>query len=303
MHLGEVGFCFLIIFTTKSNIALGIERPMRIEHYQQHLVPSPVPVPQDRPSTGGKEWASRSRSFANRASSRGSFAVRRQMNAYNGYQRRPQIGAPSNFRHIDHALPRRNESFRPLELSIYMPENQLSPILPHFGNIDDVSYGREERALPFPPAAFTHERSDSALSYTTDSHRIPRKPLRSSSRTSSDWANQSKSRPDSIGAQGFLASLENQLPQSPPPARLRAMTEPPSYERVKSALHEKYELEQKLKEIEETIEERKSIYMSSRPTSRATSRASRVASIYEESQGMLSFCNLAIERNSDELTV
>ena len=266
-------------------VSPGVEKPMRIEHHQPRLVPSPIPEPQERPTTRGREWVTRSKSFANRTSSRGSFAVRRQLNAYNGYQRRPHIGPPSNFRHLEHALPKQREIFRPLELSIYMPENQLSPILPHFGNIDDVSYNPQEKELPYPPAAVMHTRSESALS-----HRIPRKPLRLSSRASSEWTGQIKTGRESYGASELLATLDSQLPQAPPPARLRAMTEPPSYERVKSALHEKYELEQKLKEIEETIEERKSIYLNSRPTSRATSRAASrvsrpVSSIYEESQG------------------
>jgi len=60
------------------------------------------------------------------------------------------------------------------------------------------------------------------------------------------------------------------------------LTEPPAYERVKSALHEKFELEQRLRDIEEVIEERRSIYMNSRPVSRATD--TRPTSIYAESQ-------------------
>lgn len=84
---------------------------------------------------------SRSKSFASRASSRGSFSVRRKLNAYNGPRRpRMEIGPPSDFRHLENAMPsRRNEGFRPLELSIYMPQNQLSPILPHF-RPDDLSF-------------------------------------------------------------------------------------------------------------------------------------------------------------------
>jgi len=105
------------------------------------------------------------------------------------------------------------------------------------------------------------------------SFRIPRKPVRSGSGTSSEWSAQFKGRPGSLSAQELLAALEHQLPQAPPPARLRAKTEPPTYERVKSALHERYELEQRLRDIEEVIEERKSIYFNSRP-----------ASIYSDSQ-------------------
>jgi hypothetical protein len=257
---------------------------MRIEHHQPRLVPSPLPVPQDEAS---QEWANRTRSFGSRASTRASFALKRKLNAYNGFYsnntpRRPQIGAPSDFRHVDHAIPRRKEVFRPLELSIYMPENQLSPILPHFGQSDHMSFPLDDmKELPYPPAALSHSRSDSAMSF-----RIPRKPLRSSSRASSEWTAQFKPRPESLSANELLAALEHELPKVPPPARLRSFTEPPAYERVKSALHEKFELEQRLKDIEEVIEERKSIYFAnSRPTSRALSRST---SVYSEAQGTCS---------------
>lgn len=252
----------------------GLEKPMRIEHHQPRLVPPPVPEPQERPWTRGQEWVGRTKSFASRASSRGSFSVRRKLNAYNG-PRRPRIGPPTEFRHVEEGpVPRRVAGgFRPLELSIYMPQNQLSPILPHFSVADDQSFPLDNGSdLAYPPAALT-QRSDSAMSFT-----IPRKPVRSSSRASSEWTAQFKSRPDSLSAQELLASLEHQLPKAPPPARLRSMTDPPAYERVKSALHEKFELEQRLKDIEEIIEERKSIYLNSRPTS----RASRPVSIYSE---------------------
>jgi len=250
---------------------------MRIEHHQPRLIPPPIPESQERPSTRGREWVSRSKSFASRASSRGSFSVRRKINAYNG-PRRPRIGAPSDFRHLDNAMPRRTEGFRPLELSIYMPQNRLSPLLLPHCRPDDLSFPPDDmKELPRPPSAMTHTRSDSSLSF-----RIARKPLRSDSRASSEWTAQFQPRPDSLTANELLARLETDMPKPPPPARLRAMTEPPTYERIKSALHEKFELEQKLKDIDEVIEERKSIYLSSRPTSRATSHP---RSIYSESQG------------------
>jgi hypothetical protein len=277
---------FVPAYVSLSNNIPGVEKPMRIEHHQPRLVPPPIPEQQERPSTRGQEWVSRTRSFASRASSRGSFSVRRKLNAYNG-PRRPRnqfvISGPTDFRHVENSMPRRKEMFRPLELSIYMPDNQLSPILPHFG-ANDLSFPSDElNDLPYPPAVITHSRSDSALSF-----RIPRKPLRSSSRASSEWTAQFKPRPNSLSTQELLAALENELPKAPPPARLRAMTEPPAYERVKSALHEKFELERRLKDIDEQIEERRSIYLSSRPTSRATStRRTSVTSVYEESQGII----------------
>lgn len=224
----------------------------------------------------GREWTTRTKSVASRASSRGSFSVRRTLNAYNG-PRRPRIGQPTDFRHVENATTRRTERFRPLELSIYMPENQLSPIISHFGAINEMSFfPRHSKELPFPPAALTHSRSESAMSF-----RIPRKPVRSSSGKSSEWASQLKSR-ESAGTQELLAAIEERLPTLPPPARLRADSDPAAYQRVKSALHERYELEQRLRDIEEVIEERKSVYLSSRPTSRGTLHPS---SIYSDSQG------------------
>ncbi|CAG8952502.1 hypothetical protein HYFRA_00001249 [Hymenoscyphus fraxineus] len=242
------------------------ERPRRIEHQQPRLIPPPNSEPPSRPGTSrGREWADRTKEFASRASSRGRFSARRKLNAYNG-PRRPRIGAPSDFRHVAQAMPTRSPAtFRPLELSIYR-EERLSPLLPHFDTLEE---------LPRPPSVITHTRSDSALSFT-----IPRKPLRASSRASSEWASNFQARPGSISAQDLLANIESELPRVPEQARLRAMTEPPAYERIKSALHEKFELEQRLRDIDEVIEERRSVFFNSRPTSRATSRGPR--SIYSD---------------------
>ena len=276
--------------TSACLIIPGVEKPMRIEHHQPRLVPPPIPEPQEGPATRGREWVSRSRSFASYASSRGRFSARRKLNAYNG-PRRPRnqlvISGPTDFRHVENSMPRRREAYRPLELSIYLPENRLSPILPHFG-ADDLYFESDPSDLAYPQAVLTHSRSESTLSF-----RIPRKPLRSSSRASSEWTAQFKPRPDSLSTVELLGALEKALPQAPPPARLRAMTEPPAYERVKSALHERFELDRRLKDIDEQIEERRSVYLSSsRPTSRATStRPTSVTSIYEESQGTL-FCDM-----------
>lgn len=251
---------------------------MRIEHQQPRLIPAPISEPQERPSVRSREWVARSKSFASRASSRGSFSVRRNFNPYNG-PRRPRIGAPSDFRHLESAMSRRNERFRPLELSIYMPDNHLSPILPHF-DAGDLSFPWDDvNDMQYPPAAMIHSRSESAASF-----RVPRKPVRSGSESSSsDLTGNFRLRPESLTAQELLTSLEQELPRPPRPARLRANTEPPVYERVKSALHEKYELERRLKDIDEVIEERRSVYFNSRPTSRATSN--RPTSIYSESYG------------------
>ncbi|KAI9742928.1 MAG: hypothetical protein M1818_003658 [Claussenomyces sp. TS43310] len=185
------------------------------------------------------------------------------------------------------------ERFRPLELSIYMPENRLSPILPHLGAAD-----ADEELMSYPPAVLMHVRSESALS----SFAIPRKPLNSHSVSmgrhphallpSSSHSSAAKlrykplpARPDlreSLSADDLVAALQDGLPSMPPSALLRANTEPirmlhrrnsEQVERVKSILHEKVALEGQLREIDSIIEERRSLYMSSRP-----------ASIYEESE-------------------
>jgi hypothetical protein len=215
---------------------------MTILHHQQpRLIPPPIPEPQYQ------------RTRAKSVSSRVSFSVRRKLNAYNG-PRRPHISAPTDFRHVEMALPRRTERFRPLELSIYMPENHLSPIqLPHFEPAEDI--------LSYPPAALVHTRSESALSNFS----IRRKPLSlagpSMERRSTDWVQPLRPRP-SQSSEELMAAI-----QIPAMARLRANIEPyrrtsEQIDRVKSAFHERDELERKLKDIDSIIEERKSFYLS-----------------------------------------
>lgn len=263
---------------------IGVEKPMTILHHQPRLVPPPIPEPQDSRSLS-HEWITRTKSFASRASIRGSFSVRRKLNAYNG-PRRPHISAPTDFRHVENALPRRIDRFRPLELSIYMPDNQLSPLLPHFCDMHD----EENSILSYPEPALVHTRSDSALSNFS----IPRKPLNahksvhsrveglsihttlsSGSELASQPLQPPPSLPESPSAMELMAALQDELPQSLPKARLRSNTEPPriinresaQVDRVKLVLQEKLELEKRLQDLDNMIEERRSIYLSSRTTS------------------------------------
>ncbi|KAH8804970.1 hypothetical protein F5884DRAFT_797970 [Xylogone sp. PMI_703] len=234
----------------------GIEKSTAISYDQPHLIPPPVIEPPKVPMSRSREWVSR-------ASARGNFTVKRTFNAYNG-PRRPRIGHPSNFRHIANALPSKREGsgFRPLELSIYQPHNQLSPILPHFTPEQPPTLANNPSDSTCPSETATHSRSDSALSF-----RIPRKPLRSNSEESSDQGSQHQPQSASVNPQELVAALEKQLPQIPPAARLRSMTEPPVYRRVKTALQEKSEIEQRLKKIDTILEERRSVYLSSRAAS------------------------------------
>ncbi|OBT51765.1 hypothetical protein VE04_09234, partial [Pseudogymnoascus sp. 24MN13] len=82
-----------------------IHDPRTIYHHQPQLIPPPsAPLAESRPHTrsSSQEWITRTRSFASRASSRGSYSLKRKLNMYNGSTtstKRPYISAPSDFRH------------------------------------------------------------------------------------------------------------------------------------------------------------------------------------------------------------
>ena len=173
--------------------------------------------------------------------------------------RRPAIGAPLGFRRVQSGRIsplRRSPPFRPLQLSIYLPGNEL-PDLPIFW--EDGADKTEEVTLERPAQALLKSRSDSMLlRHPSSSFSIPRKPLpkRTSSVDASrfsmdsqftlNWVGgpskaqsidylQSKSverRPSFIttrSAQDFLDALDSRdglLPQ-PPPAATRSNSEPP----------------------------------------------------------------------------
>ena len=172
---------------------------------------------------------------------------------------RPTIGAPSEFRRVQSGRispVRRTPAFRPLQLSIYLPGNEL-PDLPIFW--EDGADKTEDVTLERPTQAFLKSRSDSMLLWhPSGSFSIPRKPVPSrtssldASRFSTDsqsamnWTNgalksrsidhlRSKSferRPSFItnrSAQDFLDALDardaNLLQH--PPAATRSISEPP----------------------------------------------------------------------------
>lgn len=192
------------------------------------------------------------------ASSRTTFSVRKRSQSTTTY-RRPLISRPSNFRHVetgsfqfpippqDHnpqarpQPPRRRDSLERLELSIYMPSNQISPLLPHF-----------EFPVPPPAAALmssnwsyddeeAHQRSYSAMSF-----HVPRKGV----------------------AEGSPSPRLEEIPPLIPPkakARGRAYTSPDvdiMKERVATAM---IEVERLQKQIDDVIE-RQSLYAPSRPS-------------------------------------
>jgi hypothetical protein len=160
---------------------------MQVCHSQPHLVPPmklvfydnlPSPGPASR-SSFLPPWVSETKSLASRASSRASLLVRRKTTA----RKRPTISGPTDFRRVDSRRTRRR-SFRPLELSIYLPGNRLSD-LPEFLCFDVETPGQPSpppRALvsPFESARPSIRRPQSAP------FQLARKPVGSgSSRRSS----------------------------------------------------------------------------------------------------------------------
>lgn len=92
--------------------------------------------------------------------------------------RRPAIGAPSEFRRVQSGRVsplRRTPPFRPLQLSIYLPGNEL-PDLPVFW--EDGADKTEDVTLERPAQALLKSRSDSMLPrHPSSSFSIPRKPV------------------------------------------------------------------------------------------------------------------------------
>lgn len=187
---------------------------------------------------------------------RGLFSARRRLWNRSSSTRRPQISAPSNFRHIhsesfqfpqrSHQSPQprgRPSSFRPIELSIYMPTRRLSPILPHFEypdrTITPPPLARTQGSFDSDGITLAHERSYSSMSF-----HLPRRPV-----------------PQSSPSQ----STDETPPRIPPRSRLRAYTSPSVdkiYERIASAIIERDRLQDEI----DSVIERQSIYASSRPS-------------------------------------
>lgn len=247
----------------------------RTEVYYDQPVPHPPPeyahaTPRSsyrqsishRPSNSLRQslWLSESRLRTSRSLSRMSFTSRHSA------PRRPTIGAPSEFKRVQSGrISALRPPFRPLQLSIYLPGNEL-PDLPIFW--EDGADEVEDVKLELPAQAFLKSRSDSMLlRHPSSPFSIPRKPV--PSRTSSldasrfsmdsqftlNWvggpskprsidhlrSNSTERRPNLIttrSAQDFLDALDARddrddrddrdayLPQ-PPPAAIRSKSEPP----------------------------------------------------------------------------
>lgn len=181
----------------RTDDSLAVEREMQVCHSQPHLVPpmklvfyDSLPSPGLRPESKSSlpPWMHETKSLASKASHRASILVRRQT------PKRPTISAPTDFRRTD--VPRgRVASFRPLELSIYLPGNRLSD-LPEFNSFDLGTPGQ-----PSPPAKALVSPFDSAghLRRQSGPFQLARKPIGSAP-----------------SRRGSMATLELQLQQSQP---------------------------------------------------------------------------------------
>lgn len=123
----------------------------------------------------GPEMASRAMSKARRLSTHSAVKSSQRRSA----SRRLMIGEPADFRRVCVSPVPRLPAFRPIQLSIYTPGNEL-PKLPIFSDDpeddDDIPAVSE---IPRPPQALMRVRSDTLPVRTVSNFSIPRKPLAS----------------------------------------------------------------------------------------------------------------------------
>jgi hypothetical protein len=222
--------CHMSPTTTQIlTISTAVEREMRICHNQPHLVPpmklvfyEDLPPSHHRSSSRLSQWATEGRNMASRVSSRASVSIKKRTSS------RPQIGNPSDFRRVD--PPRaRLEPFRPLELSIYLPGNRLSP-LRGFDDFDIDNFGH----IKVPERALVRSRSDTLLSQSSGSFKIPRKPVASLvSENDLSWS-RTHTRQNTIDANdrhtqsrpSFCETINSQDMEGPLVMRSRSTSEP-----------------------------------------------------------------------------
>ncbi|KAF2004556.1 hypothetical protein P154DRAFT_616746 [Amniculicola lignicola CBS 123094] len=242
-----------------------------------------------RPSTSHSmgqhvsQWVASSRDFATRASSRASIHT---LSKPRKSQSKLRIGMPMDVRHFDgldgvHGIQsmlddapmpvRRRRSFRPLELSIYLPDGRLSP-LPDFA-----------QELPEMPAhALVRNRDSRGSSISSapssSSYQIQRKPVGSGSRRSSLQSQASrpvseimplvqeepKSRPESVlsnpfslqrsSTRGSISSPRRIISRLPSPNRSRSNTDSSQRGSLRRA---KTDVDEAIRELNTIVEERR----------------------------------------------
>ncbi|KAK1752091.1 3-phytase A [Echria macrotheca] len=236
----------------------GLDKPIIVLRDQPAFIPPPSAEPLWTSESSYEKTLeherARSRGRPSSSWSRGTMGTP-WFSRSSSSRRRPKISNPSNFRHVhsesfQFPLPepaQKRFSFRPLELGFESRDEKMSPLLPYFDPAD-----RETQITPPPRAhtagsskwegsspTLTHDRSYSSMSF-----HVPRR------------------------GQGSVSSQDHVTPpRIPAKARARAYTSPSEnietiVERIASALIEKERLEAEI----DSIIERQSIYISSRPS-------------------------------------
>ena len=159
-----------------------------------------------------------------------------------GRPRRPTIGPPSDFRRVPKDDGRHSNGFRPLELSIYLPQNRLSP-LPDFKSPveepDDQGLLNQHFSFPAATAKTSHQASkfhitrkplgSADLNWSMRTHKSF-DALTASSVVNSDWSVQPlQPRPGlstSLSSHEPSSSGHKQLPRPPPSVRSDLSREP-----------------------------------------------------------------------------
>lgn len=119
-------------------------------------------MPPTPPPSVTTRFFSQGRTLATKASERASFSVKRRTAP------RPSISSPMPAIIAADARPVRRRSFRPLELSIYLPNNRLSD-LPEF---DAVSF-TEVGEIKLPPRALVRTRSAEVVCHELPAISVP----------------------------------------------------------------------------------------------------------------------------------
>ena len=174
----------------------GTEKEMRVTHSQPHLVEPmkltvydalpETPVTAQRPSQVPR-LMHQARESISRASTRASFSAKRRTKS------RPSISKPQAALAIEGCQLRRNPSFRPLQLSIYV-DKRLSD-LPEF---DALSFSEEGEILRPPPRALIRTHSEELLrSFPTESETRAAKPASMFEQTLSRRVSHVRQRTDS----------------------------------------------------------------------------------------------------------
>ncbi|EAQ87262.1 hypothetical protein CHGG_03881 [Chaetomium globosum CBS 148.51] len=232
---------------------VGAERNIVVLRDQPAVIPRPSAEPAWSSERTYEKTLDREaeRTRLRRPASRDSSVRKNWFSGSSSSVRRLQISGPTDFRHLQsesfqfppQETRPRPRSFRPIELSIYQPDNRLSAILPHV-----------DCEITHPPRAYTGNSSkwDASSSSTltnerghhqTMSFHIPRKHRRQESGMS----------------EGSMSP-----PRIPPKSRARASTAPNTERivaRIASAMIEKERLQAEIN----SVVQRQSAYFGNRP--------------------------------------